>query len=68
MKKLVSKLIGGLGVVALVVGSFTSTANAQPVSMEDVQITEVGNLEEVAAAADWEIITRDFIWRGETRK
>lgn len=68
MKKLVSKLIGGLGVVALVVGSFTSTANAQPVSMDEVQITEVGNLEEVAAAGDWAIVTRDFFVYGESRK
>ena len=67
MKNTISKLAGGLAVVALIIGSFTSTANAQEVSMDEVQITEVGNLEVVAKKADWKFITRDFIYYGQSK-
>ena len=66
MKNLVSKLIGGLAVATLVIGSFSSTANAQPVSIDEVEVTATQELTEAQAmiASEW-IVTRNFVIIGE---
>ena len=69
MKNLVSKLIGGLAVATLVIASFSSTVNAQPVSMDEVEVTATQELTEAQAmmASEW-IITRNYVVVGEPRK
>ena len=66
MKNLVSKVIGGLAVATIVIGSFSSTANAQAVSMDEVEVTATQELTEAQAmmASEW-IITRNFVVIGE---
>ncbi len=66
MKNLVSKLVGGLAVATLVIGSFSSTANAQPVSIDEVEVTATQELTEAQAmiASEW-IVTRNFVIIGE---
>ncbi|WP_299677570.1 hypothetical protein [uncultured Tenacibaculum sp.] len=66
MKNLVSKLIGGIALTALVIGSVTTTVNAQPVDMNDVNINTAESFEAFAAAEkeEWTFISRDFVYKG----
>ncbi|WP_442265277.1 hypothetical protein ACSIGC_13180 [Tenacibaculum sp. ZS6-P6] len=65
MKNLVSKLIGGIALTALVIGSLTTTVNAQPVDMNDVNINTAESFEAfVAEKEDWTFISRDFVYKG----
>lgn len=68
MKNLISKVIGGLAVVTLVIVSFSSTVNAQPVSMDQVEITTSQELTEAQAMmqSEW-VITRNFFVVGSPK-
>ncbi|WP_130734727.1 hypothetical protein [Flavobacterium sp. J27] len=68
MKNLVSKLVGGLAVATLVIGSFSSTVNAQAVSMDEVEITATQELTEAQTmmASEW-VITRNFFVVGDPK-
>ncbi len=69
MKKFVSKLIGGLALVALTIGSFTTTVNAQPVKMNEVSITTTADFETESKAAEgrWAVLTRNFFVTGKDK-
>ncbi|WP_299617569.1 hypothetical protein [uncultured Tenacibaculum sp.] len=65
MKNLVSKLIGGLALTALTIGSFTTTANAQPVDMNEVSITTAANFDETSEPLkEWTFVSRDYVYKG----
>lgn len=65
MKTKVLKLSGSLALMALFVGSFASKANVQPVSVDDVQITQAGNFDDLLGGrGDWTFISSDYVYKG----
>ena len=68
MKNLVSKLIGGLAVATLVIGSFSSTATANTVSMDQVKVNATSELTEAQEmmASEW-VVTRNFVVVGSPK-
>ncbi|WP_298417399.1 hypothetical protein [uncultured Kordia sp.] len=66
MKKL-AKLTGALAVVALFAVSAINTSNAQEVSMDDVNVTTVENLDNMLKD-EWTFISRDFVYTGTSER
>lgn len=62
MKKLV-KLTGALALVAFFAGSAISTSNAQEVTMDDLQVIEVADVDALLVDKDWELVSSEWVWR-----
>ncbi|WP_046757835.1 hypothetical protein [Kordia jejudonensis] len=66
MKKLI-KLTGALAVVALFAVSAINTTNAQEVTMDDVNVSTVENLDNMLKD-EWTFISRDFVYTGSSER
>ena len=63
MKNQFLKLASGLALAAFFVGSFASSVNAQPVTMNELQITEVGNFDDLVKEKEWEFVSSEYVYR-----
>ncbi|MDH7446088.1 hypothetical protein [Aquimarina sp. 2201CG14-23] len=62
MKKLL-KLTGGLAVAALFFAAATTDAKANDVSMDEVEISTVADVDDLLRDEEWEYISEHYVWR-----